>query len=200
VPSSGSELPLVDAPGPDERADAARNRERILHAAAGVFAAHPPGKVTMNDLALAAGVGRATLYRRYPSVGAVAEALLDEHERQLQAGILSGPPPLGPGASPSERLAAFYAAMVTLLDQHAHLVLGAEIGQERYRTGAYEFWRAHVHHLLSEGGAPDVDALCDLVLAPLDPSVYLHLRDRQIGTDRIQGALAFLAQAALGPR
>jgi hypothetical protein len=34
------------------------------------------------------------------------------------------PPPLGPGAPPAERLAAFYAAMVDLLERHVHLARG----------------------------------------------------------------------------
>ncbi|MEV4621160.1 helix-turn-helix domain-containing protein [Asanoa sp. NPDC049573] len=50
--------------GPSERADAARNRERVLAAAAELFASRGPQNVTMDDIAKAAGVGRATLYRR----------------------------------------------------------------------------------------------------------------------------------------
>lgn len=69
----------------------------------------------MEDLARAAGVGKGTLYRRFPDRASIAVALLDEHERTLQERLLRGPPPLGPGAPPAERLAAFYAAMVDLL-------------------------------------------------------------------------------------
>lgn len=197
---SRSELPLADEPPRAERADAARNRRRILDAAAKVFAGRSAASVSMDDLAKAAGVGRATLYRRYPTVGAVAEALLDDHERALQEGILSGPPPLGPGAPPGERLAAFYAAMVALLDQHANLVLGTEVGQQRFQTGAYRFWRAHVRHLLTDGGADDDETLADLALAPLDPSVFLDLRRRGVGTDRISQALQSMAEGVLPGR
>jgi hypothetical protein len=83
-----------------------------------------------------------------------------EHERALQERLLSGPPPLGPGAPAHERLAAFYAAMVDLLERHIHLALGAERGDRRFATGAYGFWRAHVHTLIGasregdERGAP----------------------------------------------
>src|SRR5918999_4257179 len=104
-----------------ERADAARNRARVLDAAARLFAEAAGRTVTMEQIAAAAGVGKGTLYRRYPNVAAIATALLDEHERALQEQLLRGSPPLGPGAPPAERLAAFYRAMVDLLDQHAHL-------------------------------------------------------------------------------
>ena len=73
-----------------ERADAARNRQRILAAAGRLFASCGPANVTMDDIAKAAGVGRGTLYRRYPDRAAIATALLDSHERELQAKHIEG--------------------------------------------------------------------------------------------------------------
>ncbi|MED7927919.1 TetR/AcrR family transcriptional regulator [Nonomuraea sp. LP-02] len=176
-----------------ERADAARNRARILEAAAALFAERPPQDVTMDDIAKRAGVGRGTLYRRYPDRASIAVALLDEHERELQERLLRGEPPLGPGAPPADRLAAFYAAMVRLLEDHAHLVLGTEVGRSRFETGAYGFWRAHVRALLVAAGTPDPDALVEVLLAPLAPEVYGHQRTRLgLTPERITEALARL--------
>jgi AcrR family transcriptional regulator len=181
-----------------ERADAARNRAKVLAAAERLFAEGDPRAVTMADIARAAGVGRATLYRRYPDPGSVAVALLDEHERRLQEQLLHGPPPLGPGAPPGARLAAFYAAMVDLLDRHLHLVLGAETGQSRLATGAYEFWRAHVRALVRQAGVGDPDALADILLAPLAPEVYRYQRDNAgLSKSRIAQSLALLAERLL---
>ncbi|MEO3796653.1 helix-turn-helix domain-containing protein [Nonomuraea sp. B10E15] len=159
-----------------ERADAARNRARILEAAAQLFSQRSPEDVTMDDIARKAGVGRGTLYRRYPDRASIAVALLDAHERDLQQRLLRGEPPLGPGAPPAERLAAFYAAMVDLLEDHSHLVLGSEVGRSRFETGAYGFWRAHVRALLAAAGTPCMDALADVLLAPLAPEVYGYQR------------------------
>ena len=133
-PAASAEVP--------ERADAARNRTRVLAAAADLFATRDPRTVTMDDIAKAAGVGRATVYRRYPDTWSIAVALLDEHERTLQERLLRGDPPLGPGAPSAIRLAAFYAAMIELLEAHADLVLGTETGRARFATGAYGFWSA----------------------------------------------------------
>ncbi|MER6347967.1 TetR/AcrR family transcriptional regulator [Streptomyces sp. NPDC001595] len=180
-----------------ERADAARNRAKVLAAAAGLFEAGDPGAVTMEDIARAAGVGRGTLYRRYPNVASVAAALLDEHERLLQGELLRGSPPLGPGAPPRERLAAFFAAMIDLLERHSHLVLGAEAGSKRFAVGAYGFWRAHVLALLREAGTPDPEALADTLLAPLAPEVFLHQRKQGLTTERLKAALDGLARAVL---
>jgi len=182
-----------------ERADAARNRAKVLAAAERLFAERDPRSVTMMDIAREAGVGRATLYRRYPDPGSVAVALLDEHERVLQEQLLAGPPPLGPGAPPGARLAAFYAAMVDLLDRHLHLALGAETGASRLVTGAYQFWRAHVAALVRQAGVGDPDALADVLLAPLAPEVYRQQRDvAGLGRTRIAASLALLAERLLG--
>jgi AcrR family transcriptional regulator len=194
VPDIPQALPLSDPPTV-ERADAARNRKRILTAAARLFAEGGSRPPTMDELAKAAKVGRATLYRRYPTVAAVAEALLDEHEHELQEKILSGPPPLGPGAGPEQRLAAFYEAMVGLLEQHASLVLGTEVGQLRFGTGAYAFWRTHVRHLLEQAGTPDPPVLADIALAPLDPQLFLHQREAGVSSERIAAGLGWVAGA-----
>lgn len=200
--------PLPDPRSPvrrRERADAARNRQRILAAAQELFAARGTGRVSMEDLARAAGVGKGTLYRRFPDPASIAVALLDEHERALQARLLGGPPPLGPGAPPAERLAAFYAAMVELLERHLHLALGAETGARRFATGAYGFWHAHVRALVVEGGGGDVDhpgrldALVDVLLAPLAPELYQHQRDQGRSVAEITAALRQLAQARPWP-
>ena len=94
---------------PAPRADAARNRRRVLEAAAALFAAGVAA-VTMDDVVAAAGVGKGTLYRSFGDKSGLAAALLDERERQLQAGILNGRAPLGPGAPASGRLEAFVRA------------------------------------------------------------------------------------------
>jgi AcrR family transcriptional regulator len=56
------------------RRDAERNRQRILRAAAEVFTERGLD-VTLDDIAHHAGVGVGTVYRRYPSKQALAEAL-----------------------------------------------------------------------------------------------------------------------------
>jgi AcrR family transcriptional regulator len=59
---------MTRSPGSDRplRADAARNRDRIVEAAVADFAEHGL-EVPLEDVAQHAGVGIATLYRRFPS-------------------------------------------------------------------------------------------------------------------------------------
>jgi AcrR family transcriptional regulator len=180
-----------------ERADAARNRARVLEAAEKLLAQRGGRELTMEEVAAAAGVGKGTLYRRYADVAAIAQALLDEHERALQDRLLHGPPPLGPGAPPAERLAAFYRAMLELLERHGHLALAGETGQRRYETGAYRAWRLHVAALLAEAGLGDRPALVDALLAPLAPDVYAHQRAAGLSKRRITDDLAVVARRTL---
>jgi AcrR family transcriptional regulator len=180
------------------RADAARNQAKVLAAAAELFATRGAADVTMDDIAKAAGVGRGTLYRRYPDRASIAVALLDQHEKDLQTRLVAGPPPLGPGAPPAARLTAFYDAMLDLLDRHVHLVLGTEVGASRFATGAYGFWRAHVRSLLTD--VPDPDALVDVLLAPLAPDVFAYQRSLGVDLDRLRSALAALAAGVLSRR
>jgi AcrR family transcriptional regulator len=63
---------LVDDTRP-LRADARRNREALLAAAVHAFAAEGP-EVTLESIAVAAGVGIGTLYRHFPTREALVEA------------------------------------------------------------------------------------------------------------------------------
>jgi AcrR family transcriptional regulator len=66
------------------RRDAAANRERILDAARGLFFEHGL-EAGMDDVARAAGVGAATLYRRFPTKDALLDAILADVLERFQA-------------------------------------------------------------------------------------------------------------------
>ena len=72
---------MTDAP-PDLRADARRNRERILQAAVGQFTRRGID-ASLEDVARAAGVGAGTLYRHFPSREALIAAALREGQEAL---------------------------------------------------------------------------------------------------------------------
>jgi AcrR family transcriptional regulator len=192
--------PLLPPPHSRERADARRNRLKVLAAADALLAADPQ-RTTMEDIARAAGVGKGTLYRRYPDKSAIAGALLDEHERELQDRLLAGSPPLGPGAAPAERLAAFYTAYVEFLEAFGHLSRAIETTEQRLATGAHHAWRLHVAGLVEAAGLDtDADVLAEQLLAPLAPDLYAFQRDR-LGRSpaAIAAALGGIARATLGP-
>src|SRR5882672_323577 len=98
------ELPVINTEDAPERADAARNRRLVLAAAERLFAENGVSCTSMDAIAAAAGVGKGTLFRRFGDRATLALAVLDQRERDLQDAILSGAPPLGPGAEPIERM------------------------------------------------------------------------------------------------
>jgi AcrR family transcriptional regulator len=57
------------------RADARRNLERVLEAAAGAFAEHG-ADVSVDEIARRAGVGHATVFRRFPTKEALMAAVV----------------------------------------------------------------------------------------------------------------------------
>lgn len=65
------------------RADAERNRRRILAAAADVFAERGL-EVSLDDIAHAAGVGVGTVYRRFPSKDDLIDALFEDKIREVE--------------------------------------------------------------------------------------------------------------------
>src|SRR5712672_3010978 len=64
------------------RADAVRNRERVLEAAKEVFSAGSPG-ASLEAVAKRAGVGIGTLYRHFPTREALFEAVYRREVQQL---------------------------------------------------------------------------------------------------------------------
>jgi len=192
---SATPLELLRAPPPRERADAARNRAAVLAAAARLFAEHGVAGVSMDQVAAAAGVGKGTVFRRFGDKAGLAAALLDARERELQEAILRGPPPLGPGADPADRLAAFAAAYLDYLLGHLELVRMSETAAPgaRYRIGAYRFWHRHVAILLS--GAPDPDYAAHAFLAAV-AAEHVAAVLPELGEARLRSGVARLARAA----
>jgi AcrR family transcriptional regulator len=169
------ELPLL-AEAPIERADATRNRARILAAAARLFADRGAACVSMDEIAAAAGVGKGTLFRRFGSRAALALALLSEREICFQEGFIRGAPPLGPGAPPLERLIAFGEARVDLMADHAEVLAAAEIGPGRFDSPPYAVYRLHLTLLLREAcPVHDPAYLVEALLAALGVDLFLYL-------------------------
>ena len=169
-------LPLVGLP--DERADAARNRERILSAAGRLFARDGVAGTTMDAIATEAGVGKGTLFRRFGGRAELAFALLDSTEREFQEALIRGPAPLGPGAAADERLVAFGRGLLDRIATHGDLFLAAETAGapgQRLDSGVWSAYRTHMTILIREANAGlDADYASEALLAPLAAEVVLH--------------------------
>lgn len=190
-----------------ERSDAARNRRRILEAARELFGEKSVTCVTMEEISRTAGVGKGTLYRKFPNKGLLCEALLDEPTQRLQAEVLVS---LGdPDKGALEKLRDFLERLVLFTEENLDLLYGGYDtlhGAERvaqYGHPAYGWTRWTVFGLLREatrsgelGGDTDAEYLADALLAPLGVDLYYHQR-RVLGLspERIAAGLSSLAPA-----
>ena len=194
------ELPLAPAAAP-ERADAARNRERILCAAERLWAQRGVGCTSMDAIAVEAGVGKGTLFRRFGDRASLARAVLDTRERELQDAVLSGPPPLGPGAPPIERIVAFGTAALAFTSEQLDLVLEAEAGSNGrwMRSPPQAVRRLHLQVLVA-AARPDCDVayVSDVLAGALSATLLAHqLRERELPLERLKAGYTDLARRLL---
>jgi AcrR family transcriptional regulator len=161
-----------------ERADAARNRRLLLAAAREIITGQGADKLTMDGLAKRAGLGKGTVFRRFGTRAGIFQALLDDDERHFQKQVLSGPPPLGPGAAPLDRLIAYGRARIGFLIGHRQIARAALDGRESVPAGSQTpMSRTHIRFLLEQmclGGA-DLDVLATQLTAALDGPLLLYL-------------------------
>jgi AcrR family transcriptional regulator len=171
-------LPMLE-PVRHERADAARNRVKILEVAERLVAERGAQCVTMDEVSRAAAVGKGTLFRHFGDRCGLMRALLDERERAFQEGFIRGPTPFGPGATAHVRLVAFGERMLEHVEIQGDLLLAAENGApgERLRHSVYAAYRAHVTALLRDSAyGGDIGYLADVLLGALVSELVLFQR------------------------
>jgi AcrR family transcriptional regulator len=158
---------MADHPTP-RRADAARNRRRIIEAARAAFAENGAA-TSMNEIARRAGVGSATLYRNFATRHELLEALLAEEVDEVCAAAATVE-----GASPQERLMNWLRRFFRYVTAKRPVVLGLlehtdtndPVFQTRGRflaAGQPLFTAAKEAHQIAED--LDLGQILDLVIA-----------------------------------
>jgi AcrR family transcriptional regulator len=189
-----------------ERADAARNRRAILLATEELLTRLAPEQISMEQVAAAAGVGKGTVFHRFGSRAGLMRTLMQERAMALQEAIVGGPPPLGPGAPPRERLLAFIDGVIEVVSRnkgllaaldHAEAVVQARPADEE-PPPLHALWHRHVAGLLHEA-RPDLDAdlTAHLILASLHSDPIQRLLATRDGADRIAAGLKTMMEALL---
>lgn len=171
-----------------ERRDAARNRELLLHAARELIEECGADGLTMGSLAQRAGVGKGTVFRRFGSRAGLMMTLLSDAEAGFQGRFMFGPPPLGPGAEPLERLIAFGVERIAWVQEFGELARAAdESTYNRFDVPAAVLWHRHLELLLREAGvAADPWLLAASLGATLEPERLLHaVMVHQVAPERL---------------
>ena len=179
---------------PAERADAARNRRHLLATARAMLAEQGPDKLTMDGLAERACLGKGTVFRRFGSRTGIFAALLDDVERAFQQEVLTGPPPLGHGALPLNRLIAYGRARIGFLITHCEI---ARAALEPIRAGSQTpMSQMHIRMLLAQMDLGDVnlDMLAVQLTAALDGPLLLYLAASDL-TDAVPQTAERIAQS-----
>ncbi|WP_104107015.1 TetR/AcrR family transcriptional regulator [Nocardioides sp. 616] len=179
-------LPVLSGP-PSERSDAARNRAALMTAAQRLIARDGIRAVTMAAVAAEAGVGKGTVFRRFSSRQGLMAAVLDHSEAVWQASVLSGPPPLGPGADPLDRLVAFGRSRLETTLSHVDLIRQASGGLAGRSHPAYAFAVMHLRYLLRElEVAGDLPLIAVALMAPLEtPALDAEIVHDEQFVDRV---------------
>jgi AcrR family transcriptional regulator len=120
------------------RADAARNRAKVLEAANEAFAAEGPG-VALDEIARRAGVGAGTVYRHFPTKEALLQAVVSDRLHSLAAEAEARL--AAPGTDPGE---AFFGYFIEIIESglekadltEALTAAGAGVGAETLAAGA----------------------------------------------------------------
>lgn len=186
-----------------ERADAARNRQAILEAAERLFDEQGLDAVSMDAVAAAAAVGKGTVFRRFGDRKGLALAVMERREAALREAVASGPPPLGPGAPPADRLVAFMEEVAALACSMNARSLAYDVCGGGRGACRYAHWHAHVAGLVA-AARPDADApvLAHALLATVDGALIHHLIAREgVTPERVrQAAVALTRAVAPGTR
>jgi AcrR family transcriptional regulator len=199
APRQLNELPVADQP-PHERGDAARNRTLLVDADRRLIAERGADGVSTDDIAVAAGVGKGTLFRRFGSRAGLMIVLLDEDEKAQQEAFLFGPPPLGPGAPPLDRLLAYGRDRLEFVHTHQALLSDANRDPQMRFNAPMMLHHRHIRVLLNDADTTgDLDAQATALLSLLDPDyVQLQLTERGETLESLGGAWETLARKLCG--
>ena len=117
--------------------------------------------------------------------------LLSDAEAAFQGRFMFGPPPLGPGAPPLERLVAFGAERIAYVLEFGELARAAdESAHNRFDVPAAVLWHRHIEMLLRAAGVTADPWLMAMSLsATLDPERLLHARRATTGGARPAGGV-----------
>jgi hypothetical protein len=121
--------------------------------------------------------------------------------RENQDAFMFGPPPLGPGAPPVERLIAFGHQRIRHTIEHGDILLASEpAGVRRYGHPARAVMLLHVATLLREAGVGgDTELLTETLLAYCDPARLAYLRENGATLERLDAGWTDLVERIVGP-
>ncbi|MFI1486336.1 TetR/AcrR family transcriptional regulator [Streptomyces sp. NPDC020747] len=185
------------------RKDAARNRVAVLAAADTLFTeCESPEDVTMADIATAAGVGKGTLFRSFGDRTGLIRALYATRLEPVGSAVEEGPPPLGPGTPPLQRVPALLDALLCFKLDNRHLALALEAtgSDSPYQAEHYERWHGLLRSALERvPGLTNSDFTAHALLATVRADLVEHLAGQKgAAREELRKQLASFIAGVLG--
>jgi AcrR family transcriptional regulator len=133
------------------RADAARNRSKILAAAERQIVLHGPD-ARMEVIAEEAGVAVGTLYRHFPTKDALVAAVVETHVEQIMAELEATAALIEAGSDPLEEFSRFILGTVELAaGNKAAKAAARALGAQYDITANTDRGLAAMHRIIKEG-------------------------------------------------
>lgn len=171
--------PSLAAPGAD-----AERRQQILAAAAEVFAREGYRGTDLQDVADALGIGKASVYRRFPSKQQLFFAAVDHGMLEMRAAVEAE---VAAVDDPLEQLAAAIRAYLAFFDAHPHFVelLIQERAEFRdrkeptyfaHRRSGVDRWRRLYQDLIDAGRvrAMPVERITDVISSAVYGTMFTN--------------------------
>lgn len=131
-------------------------RERVLRAAEELLAgSRTPSTVSMDDIAIAAGVGKGTLFRAYGTRDGLLDAVFAARLEPLRAEAERAGSPVGPDIPPRERVVGLLGLLLDFKLDNPRLVAARELsGSDLLRAPHYQWIHGLLRTLIEQTGIP----------------------------------------------
>ncbi|WP_373231897.1 TetR/AcrR family transcriptional regulator [Cohnella sp.] len=174
-----------------ERKDAAEHRKLILQTAKCLFKEHGVHPVSMHQIAKKAGIGQATLYRRYAHKGDLCFDILQDYGREILEEMNSYLQ-INQHAPAADRLGGILDLWIDAVEERSDLIIEMESKMNCqdnrgnfFHSPMYRFIREKMSGLIVEivGANPqlpiDPDLTAHAIICSLSPVGYFYIKQEK---------------------
>ncbi|MCD9020473.1 TetR/AcrR family transcriptional regulator [Cohnella silvisoli] len=184
-----------------ERKDALEHRRLILQTAQALFNEHGVRPVSMHQIAKTAGIGQATLYRRYAHKGDLCSDILQDYGHQLMNQVTTYLEEHRQ-SSAAEKLDGIVDLWIDAIEEKSDLIIAMEAKMacddhrgNFFHSPMYKFFRNKMSELLTEimgqdtnqQASADPDLAAHAIICSMSPLGYFHLKqEKGYSTDQMK--------------
>jgi AcrR family transcriptional regulator len=176
-----------------ERKDSIEHRRLILQTAQALFNEHGVRPVSMHQIAKTAGIGQATLYRRYAHKGDLCSDMLKDYGHELMKQVTSYLQE-NYQANAAEKLDGIVNIWIDAIEEKSDLIIAMEAKMtcddnrgNFFHSPMYGFFRNKMSELLAEiivspmdqQASADPDLAAHAIICSMSPAGYFHLKQEK---------------------